>query len=57
MPDESCAEKLGGMHESSEPISVPENHLGDVVKIVLTTAYLSNISIFKVFLLNEIYFS
>jgi len=36
--------KLGGMHENSEPISLTEDHLGDIVKNVLTTAYLSNIT-------------
>lgn len=35
--------KLGGMHESSEPISVSENNVSDIVRIVLTVAYLANI--------------
>jgi hypothetical protein len=40
-----CAEKLGGMHESSDSVSVTENNLSNVARIVLTTAYLASISI------------
>eukprot|EP00026_Physarum_polycephalum_P001606 Phypoly_transcript_01608.p1 GENE.Phypoly_transcript_01608~~Phypoly_transcript_01608.p1 ORF type:complete len:1062 (+),score=136.00 Phypoly_transcript_01608:71-3256(+) len=35
--------KLGGMHESSDSISVTESNLTNVVQNVLTTAYLANI--------------
>jgi len=35
--------KLGGMHESSDSISVTESNLTNVVRNVLTTAYLANI--------------
>jgi AP-3 complex subunit beta len=35
--------KLGGMHESSDSISVTESNLSNVVRNVLTTAYLAHI--------------
>lgn len=35
--------KLGGMHESSEPVSVSEDNISDIPRIVLTVAYLANI--------------
>jgi AP-3 complex subunit beta len=35
--------KLGGMHESSDSISVTKENLSNVVRNVLTTAYLANI--------------
>lgn len=35
--------KLGGMHESSEPISVSEKGLPNIIKTVLTIAYLANV--------------
>ena len=37
-------EKLGGMHESRDSISVTESNLSNVVRNVLTTAYLAHIS-------------
>jgi len=35
--------KLGGMHESSEPVSVSEENIPNVLRNVLTVAYLAHI--------------